>query len=87
MRFDIAMDDSQLMQIGDDSDDLQRYPPAISIPEHCLALVKQVEKRALLHQLHDEAQLRRCCNGSKHEHDVGMAIFGQHVHLVVELAQ
>lgn len=49
--------------------------------------MQQIEQRAFLHQLHHQAQLRRDRDGSEHEHDIWVAVLGQHVDLIVELPE
>ena len=47
----------------------------------------QVEKSALFDQFHDKAELWRDSDGPEHEYDVGMAILGKHIDLVIELIE
>ena len=85
--FDIAMDDSMAVEVADYCDDLCGYFLLVLVGEIDLALMDEVIQSALFHQFHDEAKLGGSCNRGYHEYDIWMAIFSQHIYLVVELVQ
>jgi hypothetical protein len=79
--------DAHAVEVGDDPDQLQGDLPLIGFGEGGPSAVQQVEERALLDQFHDQQQLRRGGHCAEHEHDVGVAVLGEHADLVVELSQ
>jgi hypothetical protein len=81
------MYDSHPMKIRDDSDDLQSYSSFISITNGGFSSVEEIKQCTLLDQFHDETELGWSSNGSKHQNDIGMSVFCQHVHFVVEFTE
>jgi len=85
VRFDVPVHYAVLVEVCDDADHLLHDGLSAILGEVGLLFVDYVEESALLDQLHGQAELRGFRYGADHEDDVGVAVLGEHVDLIVEL--
>lgn len=87
VRFDVSVYYAVAVQVGDDCDHLRGDVPSLCLRKVDPPLVDEVEEGALLDQLHGQAETGGLGNGPYHQDNVGVPVFCQHVHLVIEFLQ